>query len=160
MRSLVLSSLGEPMRGRLLPPTYLNAFLVLAIGLHFILPIRRIIYAPYTNLGFVFILLAVYINIWAVRQLRKNNTTINFHGIPNELAANGPFRISRNPIYLSGVFLSLGIAILLGSLITFVFPIALLLILDRFYIPSDEVVLKKTFGKQYLEYIEKVRRWI
>jgi protein-S-isoprenylcysteine O-methyltransferase Ste14 len=58
------------------------------------------------------------------------------------------------------VILSLGVAILLGSLITFVFPIALLVILDRYYIPFEEKRLEETFGAEYLEYKQKVRRWI
>lgn len=148
------------MKGRLPPPTYLNTFIALAIASHFILPIKRIIYSPYTCLGLIFILAGLALNIWSVRLLRKMNTAIDFHGTPNELVTNGPFRISRNPIYLSGVILSLGIAILLGSLITFAFPIALFLILNRLYIPSEEVALETTFGSEYLEYKQKVRRWI
>jgi len=148
------------MKDRLPPPTYLNALIPLAIVLHLVLPIKRIIYSPYTYLGSILILLGVVLNIWSGRQLRKMNTTIDFYGRPSELATDGPFRISRNPIYLSGVILSLGIAILLGSLITFAFPIALFLILNGLYIPSEEEVLEKTFGREYLEYKQRVRRWI
>ena len=68
-------------------------------------------------------------------------------------------RISRNPIYLSGLLLSLGLAVLLGSLIPFFFPIALFLILDRLYIPSEEKRLAETFGQPYLDYKKSVRRW-
>ena len=148
------------MRDKLLPPSYLNIFLVLPIGLHFVLPIKRIVHSPYTYLGFVFILLGLALNTWSVRLLKKRNTTIDFQEMPNRLVTDGPFRISRNPLYLGGVILSLGIAILLGSLITFVFPVALLLILDRLYIPAEETRLEKIFGEEYLEYRQKVRRWI
>ena len=73
---------------------------------------------------------------------------------------DGPFRISRNPTYLSGVILLFGIAILLGSLITFAFPIALILILNGLYIPVEEAELEERFGTEYVEYKRKVRRWI
>ncbi|MDH4138751.1 MAG: isoprenylcysteine carboxylmethyltransferase family protein [Anaerolineae bacterium] len=148
------------MRDKLLPPSYLNIFLVLPIGLHFVLPIKRIVHSPYTYLGFVFILLGLALNTWSVRELKKRNTTVDFQEMPNRLVTDGPFRISRNPLYLGGVILSLGIAILLGSLITFGFPVALLLILDRLYIPAEETRLEKIFGEEYLEYRQKVRRWI
>jgi protein-S-isoprenylcysteine O-methyltransferase Ste14 len=134
------------MKSKPLPPTYLNIFLVLAIGLHFILPIKRIIHSPYTYLGLVFILFGIVLNVWSTRLLKKKSQTIDFYETANRLVTDGPFRFSRNPIYLSGVILSLGIAILLGSLITFVFPIALLLILDRLYIPSEEKRLGTRFG--------------
>jgi hypothetical protein len=100
----------------------------------------------------MFILFGVSLNVWSSRLLRKKSTDIDFYEAPNRLVTNGPFRISRNPIYLGGVILSLGTAILLGSLITFVFPMALLMILDRHYIPFEEKRLEKTFGRKYLEY--------
>jgi protein-S-isoprenylcysteine O-methyltransferase Ste14 len=148
------------MRNKLLPPTYLNTFLVLAIGLHFILPIKRIIHSPYTYFGLIIILFGVALNVWSARLLKKKSATVDFHETPTRLVTDGPFRISRNPLYLGGVILSLGIAVLLGSLITFVFPTALLLILDKLYIPVEEEGLEKTFGKEYLEYKQRVRRWI
>jgi protein-S-isoprenylcysteine O-methyltransferase Ste14 len=148
------------MRNKLLPPTYLNTFLVLAIGLHFILPIKRIIHSPYTYLGLIIILFGVALNLWSARLLKNKSATIDFYEAPAGLVIDGPFRISRNPLYLGGVILSLGIAVLLGSLITFVFPIGLLLILDQLYIPVEERRLEETFGKEYLEYKQKVRRWI
>jgi len=148
------------MRNKLLPPAYLNTFLVLAIGLHFILPIKRIIHSPYTYLGFFIILFGVALNVWSARLLKKKSATIDFYETPTRLVTDGPFRISRNPLYLGGVILSLGIAVLLGSLITFVFPIALLLIVDKLYIPVEEKRLERTFGKEYLEYKQRVRRWI
>jgi protein-S-isoprenylcysteine O-methyltransferase Ste14 len=124
------------------------------------LPIKRIIYPPYTYLGTIFILFGAVLNIRSVALLKNNATTYDFHGKPMELVMDGPFRVSRNPIYLSGVILSLGIAMLLGSLITFVFPIALLIILNKLYIPSEEVVLEGAFGDEYRHYKRKVRRWI
>jgi protein-S-isoprenylcysteine O-methyltransferase Ste14 len=148
------------MKKKLIPPKFLNGFLVLAIGLHFIIPIRQIINSPYTFLGFIIIFLGIALDIWSVIVLKKNNTTTDFDTKSTRLVTNGPFSISRNPIYLSGVILSLGISILLGSLITFVFPIALFMILNKYHIPFEEMKLKKTFGPEYLKYKQRVRRWI
>jgi len=134
--------------------------LVLAVGSHLILPIKGLIYAPYTYVGIAFVLAGVVLNVRSVALLKKHDTTVDFHRTPNELVIDGPFRLSRNPIYLSGVMLSLGISIALGSLITFVFPIALLTVLNRFYIPTEEAELEKAFGEEYLRYKQRVRRWI
>ena len=54
----------------------------------------------------------------------------------------------------------LGLSILLGSLITFAFPVALWVILNGLYIPSEEELLEKTFGEEYLRYKQRVRRWV
>jgi hypothetical protein len=61
------------MKKKLIPPKFLNGFLVLAIGLHFIFPIKQIINSPYTFLGFVAIFLGIALDIWAVIVLKKNN---------------------------------------------------------------------------------------
>jgi len=148
------------MKNKLPSPQWLNLFIWLAMGLHFLLPVKRIVYPPYTNLGWPLIVLGVTMNICSVRLLRKRNTTADFHGTPGGLVTDGPFRISRNPTYLSGVILLFGIAILLGSLITFAFPIALILILNGLYIPVEEAELEERFGTEYVEYKRKVRRWI
>ena len=118
------------------------------------------IHAPYTYLGLGVIILGVFLNIWSTKLLREKKTTVNFDETPNKLVETGPFNISRNPIYLSGFILLVGIAILLGSAITFIFPLLLLLIMDRLYIPSEEKSLEQTFGQQYLAYKQRVRRWI
>jgi protein-S-isoprenylcysteine O-methyltransferase Ste14 len=148
------------MKNQLLPPKYLNLFLFLAIGLHFLFPIVQIIVPPYTLLGLTVITLGIVLTIWSILVLTVKNTTISFNGKATRLVTTGPFQISRNPIYLGGVVLSLGIAITLGSLITFVFPLALLLILNHYYIPSEEVNLEDAFGESYREYKQRVRRWI
>jgi protein-S-isoprenylcysteine O-methyltransferase Ste14 len=143
-----------------MPPSYLNIFLLLTIALHFILPIKRLIHPPFTNLGIPLILFGLALNIWSVSYLRKRKTTIEFNQEPVTLVTKGPYRFSRNPIYLSGLFLSLGIGLFLGSLITFVFPILLFIILDSYYIPREEAALKKAFGETYQDYKQKVRRWL
>ncbi len=143
-----------------IPPKYLNVFLVLSFGLHFLFPILILIVFPYTLFGFILILFGLIINVWSVRELKRNMTTIDFNKTTTKLVIEGPFSMSRNPIYLSGVILSLGIAILLGSLISFIFPVTLFLILNNYYIPSEELKLEKTFGFEYKKYKKHVRRWI
>lgn len=147
------------MQRKPLPPKFLNGFLILAIGLHFSIPIRQIISLPYTFLGFIVIFLGIALDIWSIMSLKKNNTAIDFNTKPTRLVTNGPYSISRNPIYLSGMILSLGISILLGSLITFVFPIALFLILNKYYVPFEEIELERAFGADFLKYKQRVRRW-
>jgi len=76
------------------------------------------------------------------------------------LVTDGPYRISRNPVYLGGVVVCLGLAILLGSLIAFAVPVALFCILNALYVPHEETTLRTKFGGLYLDYKRKVRRWL
>lgn len=148
------------MKTKILPPNYLNASLALQIVLHFVLPIRQLAHVPYTYSGILLLFFGLAVNVYSVGYLRRMNTTSDFNKTADRLAMTGPFRISRNPIYLSGIVVSLGIAILLGSLITFLFPVLLFLILNTWYVPNEEARLHGIFGNEYLEYQQRVRRWI
>lgn len=98
--------------------------------------------------------------MYTVRYLRSVNTTRDFFETADRLVTSGPFRRSRNPIYLSGVLVSLGIAVFLGSLSPFAIPILIFLTLNMLHIPDEEARLEKLFGKNYLAYKHQVRRWL
>jgi protein-S-isoprenylcysteine O-methyltransferase Ste14 len=148
------------MAEQLIPPGYFNLFIILAIILHFILPIMIIVYFPFILLGILLIIFGLYINLKASATLRYNRTTNDFFEKPTVMIIEGPFRYSRNPMYLGGVVFAFGLAILLGSLISFIFPILLFMLLNFLYIPQEEQRLTKIFGSQYLDYKNRIRRWI
>ena len=148
------------MKKNTLPPTYFLVFLVLSIALHFIFPVIKFIYPPLTYLGWIFVVFGVVLNIWSDRLFKKNKTTIDSYDIPKRLVVNGPFRISRHPIYLGMLLVLLGVAILHGTLITFLFPLFFIAITESKFIPKEERNLERVFGKRYLDYKSKVRRWL
>ena len=142
------------------PPTYLGALLLLEIALHFMVPISQIIHAPYTYLGIGLLAVGLGLNATWTRYLERQNTTSDFGESASSLVTTGPFQRSRNPIYLSGVLLSIGLAVFLGSLITFAIPILLFFILNSIHIPDEDRRLEELFGDEFLEYKQRVRRWL
>lgn len=148
------------MSDKLPPPSYLNLFIPLAIITHQVIPIRKVLYPPFTYLGGVLIFLGLLLNLWSVKTLSDEKTPLDFNAMPQKLVRKGPFRHSRNPLYLGGVILLLGLAVFLGSIVSIIFPIASFLILDRVYIPVEEIALEKKFKEDYLDYMHKVRRWV
>jgi len=82
-----------------------------------------------------------------------------FQGNPT-LVARGPFRFSRNPMYLGLVLTLTGAAIVIGHLTPWVGPIALFLWLDRAFIPHEEALLAAHFGAEWDAYRARVRRWV
>ena len=80
--------------------------------------------------------------------------------MPNFFVTSGPFKLSRHPMYLGMMSILLGVAIFLGSLITFSFPIIFIMIMEKRFIPLEEKNLEKKFGNQYVDYKKRVRRWI
>ncbi|HSF82270.1 MAG TPA: isoprenylcysteine carboxylmethyltransferase family protein [Anaerolineales bacterium] len=143
-----------------LDPSLYNLLLPLSVVAHFIFPITGLVHAPLRYFGVGVIFLGLVINFRAMDQLKKMPTPIQFGATPKRLVTGGIYRISRNPIYLGGVIALLGIAIFLGSLITFFFPVILFLILDRIYIPIEESRMEELFGAEYIKYQKNVRRWL
>ena len=145
---------------KILPPTYLCIYLLLCVGLHFILPIKQIIPFPYRYFGTILIIIGLWLNIWADGIFKKRKTTVNPFEESNSLVIDGPFSFSRHPMYLGMAILLLGVAIVLGSLITFVIPVAFFLTMEIVFIHVEEDAMEKAFGQEYLDYRKRVRRWI
>ena len=134
--------------------------LVLPILAHNLFPIVIIVSKPYTYLGTALMLLGLALVTWAARTFRKAGAGYRLHGESSALATSGPFRISRNPIYLAMVIWIVGLAVLLGSLTAFLFPVFLFLITNFLIIPHEERTMKQEFGEQYRQYRRHVRRWL
>ena len=143
-----------------LPPTYFIILLLLSIGLHFIFSIKKVIFPPYTYLGFILIIFGGIINLWTDLLLKRKNTTVKPYENPIYLITSGPFRISRNPQYLGFAAILLGVAINHGTLIIFLSPITFFILMELMFIPFEEKNLERVFGKEYIEYKNQIRRWL
>ena len=143
-----------------LPPTYFIIYLLLTIGLHFILPIMQLIYFPYKYSGILLMGIGIWLNLWADGLFKRKNTTVKPFEKSSALILEGPFRFSRHPMYLGMVVGLLGVAIILGSLIAFLVPIAFLITMHIVFIRCEEKALEQVFGQEYLDYKKRVRCWL
>jgi len=143
-----------------LPPTYFIILLLLSIGLHFIFPIKTIIPFPFNFLGFIFIVFGSVINILADSLLKKNDTTVKPFEKPSNLVLKWPYSISRHPIYLGFTLVLFGLSVLLGSITAFLSPFLMIIIFEKKFIPFEEKNLEGAFGKEYLNYKKRVRKWL
>ena len=76
------------------------------------------------------------------------------------LVTGGFYRYSRNPMYLGMVLLLLGTAMLCGTAGTLL-PIPFFVwVIHRNFIPGEERLMAAAFGEEYLEYQNRVRRWV
>jgi hypothetical protein len=73
---------------------------------------------------------------------------------------SGPYRLTRNPMYLSLALLYAGIAILYQSIWALLLLFPVLFIIDRHVIVLEELYLERRFGSAYARYRTRVRRWI
>jgi len=148
------------MKPKLVSPSWLNLFIPLCVVAHFVVPIEMLFLSSLRYMGIVFIVAGIALNLVGSATLRNSQTPVDFDQIPAQLVVTGPFRYTRNPMYLGGLILLIGVAILLGSLVSFLFPVLLFLILQFLYIPVEEKEMERIFGNQYIEYKRKVRRWV
>lgn len=144
------------------PWVFILVYLVGA-GLQRVLPVAIIppdLSSPIRSPGFVFIAVGVAVAFSAVGIFKKSNTTTVPFETPSALVISGPFRFTRNPMYLGLTLIYLGVA---GTR-TEMWPIILLPLLLAYInfvvIPVEERSLLGVFGESYQQYRAKVRRWL
>ncbi len=104
--------------------------------------------------------LAIYLDGSASKRFIRNKTAMIPWKPASALVTDGPYRFTRNPMYLGMVFLYSGLAFSFGLLWAFVFLPVVILLIDRTVIAREEPYLERLFGEGYLNYKARVRRWI
>ncbi len=115
---------------------------------------------PRWVLGGLLIAAALATELWAFVLFRRARTSILPMRPTSAILSTGPYRYSRNPIYLGMFFAVAGLAIALGSLWQFGALAALYLVLRWGVVAREEAYLTRKFGAAYLDYARRVRRWI
>jgi protein-S-isoprenylcysteine O-methyltransferase Ste14 len=110
--------------------------------------------------GWTLVVAACSLAVPALAIFLYKKTAIRPDRPATTLAVSGPYRITRNPMYLSLALLYAGIAILYRSIWALVFFFPVLFIIDRRVIVREELYLERRFGSTYAQYRTRVRRWI
>lgn len=103
--------------------------------------------------------LSVYLVLHAVVVLGKRRTAVDYRRSTSVIVEGGPFRFTRNPMYLSLIVLMLALAVLFLSVWFLLATAALWWFLDRIAVQPEERYLERKFGERYLAYKARVRRW-
>ena len=141
------------------PPFLTLIGLILQGLLNAFLPLYSINYFP-NIFGGTVILLGVVSIVYLLGIFKKEETAILPDGDPEVLLTQGPYKYSRNPIYISMTIILIGSAMLYNSLSVFIIPILFMIMVKKIWIDYEEAKLKKIFGQEYLNYQKKVGRWI
>jgi protein-S-isoprenylcysteine O-methyltransferase Ste14 len=91
---------------------------------------------------------------------RRARTPVDVRKPTSAVVTSGPYRLSRNPGYLSLALIYAGIAILTSSLWAFVSLIPTLLLVEYGVIRREERYLERKFGEEYRRYKARTRRWV
>lgn len=95
----------------------------------------------------------------AWREMRRHRTPLEPWAEPRRLVTSGPFRFSRNPLYVALVTTLTAIAVMVNSLWLLASAALLAVLLDRLVIVREEAILGRVFGDAYRDYRARVRRW-
>ena len=128
--------------------------------LHFGFPIAQPIVEPYRYAGAVLIGLAAALGGWGVVLFRRARTGVVPFSEATTLVASGPYRFTRNPMYLGMAGMLLGTAVYLGSVTPWLVLPAFVAIISERFIVREEAMMEKAFGQPYRDYKARVRRWL
>ena len=133
---------------------------ILAYSTHVLIVPFTVIYSIFLPLKIGTVWLLVGLAIFALALVMTVMTSINFATTPlDEPITKGVYRISRNPIYLSGFLLYTGIGIATASWVILLCAI-LWITLFHIVLPPEEHFLLEIYGNSYREYMNKTPRWI
>ena len=100
------------------------------------------------------------LGLWSLMEFWRARTNPFPHKPSSSLVVIGPYRITRNPMYVSLALLYIGFGFLLGISWVFVFLPAVIFVMHYYIIRREESYLESRFGEQYLAYKQQVRRWL
>ena len=142
------------------PPILLGGAMLLGALLDWLHPIPLLPPAAARVLGATLFVLGAALGFSAQRALRRAGTNISPGEPTLALVTDGPYRRTRNPLYLAGLGVYLGVALFINGLAPFLLLVPLAVILHWGIVLREERYLTTKFGETYRAYQAQVRRWL
>ncbi len=147
-----------------LPPVLPLAALIAAVALDWLLPIQFLLPPVAFNLQVIVGVLlaagAIWLAVSARRLFEREGTNV----IPTQpalkIVTSGPYRFTRNPMYLGMVLLLLGVSLVFSLEWGVILTPVLWLVLDRLIVVREEAYLRRKFGSSYEALLNRTRRWL
>lgn len=144
------------------PPLFYGAAIATALLLGHIasLPMPSPGGALLMTTGALLIVVAIALDLWALKTLWSHHTTVLPHRSATRLVTDGPFRYTRNPIYLGYTILTVAIGLMTGNPWFFLAALVAAVVTTSIAIRCEEAHLLARFGADYERYCKRTRRWI
>jgi len=110
--------------------------------------------------GAPLVVLAIALFVWSVRKFRAAGTPVPAREPTTAIVRTGPYRFSRNPIYLAYSLFQLGLAVSLDNGWLLATLVVAVWLIHHLVIPREEQYLERKFGAEYLDYKRSVGRWL
>jgi len=149
---------------RIFPPAVPLLTILVGVALNHIWPVHLGFNASslgrYCVGGLIVVAAILGLGLWSVLLVRRSGQSENPWKPTLSIVDRGPFRISRNPMYLQMVLVCIGFAILLWNVWVLVLTPLCAWLLQRLAILPEEAYLERKFGDVYRNYKRRVRRWV
>jgi protein-S-isoprenylcysteine O-methyltransferase Ste14 len=149
-----------PNLGLVRPPLVYLASLVLGALLQLANPLPFLPRTLDVALGASIVAVAAALFAYSVAKFRAASTPVPARKPTTAIVRTGPYRFSRNPIYLAFSLFQLGIAIWVNSVWLLATLVGAVALINTIVIPREEQYLERRFGVEYLDYKVAVRRWL
>lgn len=144
---------------RIPTPVWLVGLIVAALLIGEALELPAV--AQQRPVGVVVLVAGFLWSAWAVLTFRRHRAEIRPSStVHPTFVTSGPFRWSRNPMYLGSLVMGVGAALIAGTWLMWLVPVVLFLLQNFVIIPFEERSMQHTFGEEYDAYRARVRRWI
>jgi protein-S-isoprenylcysteine O-methyltransferase Ste14 len=140
------------------PPIYALLSLGLCKLLDSLIPLP--IDMAFPELGMFLAAVGLGLLLWAWLHFFNKKTTPIPTREPSALVLDGPYRYTRNPMYLGFLPLLTSVAFFSGSPVYLLSPLITFWVVDRLFIPYEEAKLERVFGEEYVALKLKVKRWL
>jgi protein-S-isoprenylcysteine O-methyltransferase Ste14 len=142
------------------PPLIALAAIAIGFALEAVWPIALPERGARLYVGVALFALGLALFAWAIATFRSAGTSVETRKPSTTVVSVGPYRLSRNPIYLGMVLGILGIGIAAGSAWVLLMTVPFLIVIRYGVVSREERYLEAKFGAQYRSYRERVGRWI
>jgi protein-S-isoprenylcysteine O-methyltransferase Ste14 len=141
------------------PPLIWLVNAVISVLVHLLIRVPITSYRICLVCGIVLIIVAPTVALSAMRTMKAAGTNVHPSEPALTIVRDGPFRFTRNPMYLALCLLQIALGFFLNDWITLLFVIPLALIFHYGVVLREERYLATKFGEPYLQYKRQVRRW-
>jgi protein-S-isoprenylcysteine O-methyltransferase Ste14 len=143
------------------PPIAWALAFVAGLGLDWLYPLRFVADPiPAVWVGGAMFAVGFALAIWAIATIRNAGTRVETTEPTTAIVANGPYRFTRNPIYIAMLLGQAGLAVGFDSLWILAALVPFYLVIRYGVIAREEAYLERKFGEVYFDYKSRVRRWL
>lgn len=151
-------------RVRVFPPGVPLVAVLLAVGINHVWPLDLGFGIPaplrYWVGGAIVAGAVLLLGLWSVVLFRRGGQSENPWKPTPAIEQSGPFRFTRNPMYLQMVLICIGLSVAMMNWWLLILTPVVMWLLGRLAIEPEEAYLERKFGAAYLDYKRRVRRWI